>query len=79
MLKLLLSFPLTKGNLNAFSKIYEKVIKNQLMSYFDKYFSPFISISRKSYNTQQVHIRFLEEWRAIGQKFYCGCSFDGPI
>ena len=29
--------------LNAFSKIYEKVIKNQLASYLDKYFSPFIS------------------------------------
>ena len=28
--------------LNVFSKIYEKVIKNQLMSYFENYFSPFI-------------------------------------
>ena len=33
--------------LNAFSKIYEKVIKNQLASYLDKYFSPFISAYRK--------------------------------
>ena len=49
--------------LNAFSKIYEKVIKNHLMSYFDKYFSPFISAYRKSYSTQQVLIRLLEEWR----------------
>ena len=29
--------------LSTFSKIYEKVIKNQLVSYFDKYLSPFIS------------------------------------
>ena len=29
--------------LNTFSKIYKKVIKNQLVSYFDKYLSPFIS------------------------------------
>ena len=49
--------------LNAFSKIYEKVIKNQLASYLDKYFSPFISAYRKSYSTQQVLIRLLEEWR----------------
>ena len=49
--------------LNVFSKIYEKVIKNQLMSYFEKYFSPFISAYRKSYSTQQVLIRLLEEWR----------------
>ena len=33
--------------LNTFSKIYEKVIKNQLVSYFDKYLSAFISAYRK--------------------------------
>ena len=47
--------------LNAFSKIYEKVIKNQLAPYLDKYFSPFISAY--SCSTQQVLIRLLEEWR----------------
>ena len=51
------------GLLKAFSKIYEKAIKNQLVSYFDKYFSPFISAYRKSYSTQQVLIRLFEEWR----------------
>ena len=35
------------GILNTFSKIYEKVIKNQLVSYFDKYLSPFISAYKK--------------------------------
>ena len=49
--------------LNPFSKIYEKVIKNHLASYLDKYFSPFVSAYRKSYSTQQVLIRLLEEWR----------------
>ena len=33
------------------------------MCYFDKYFSPFISAYRKSYNTQQVLVCLLEEWR----------------
>ena len=56
--------------LNVFSKIYEKVIKNQLMSYFEKYFSPFISAYRKSYSTQQVLICLLEEWREkLDKKF----------
>ena len=49
--------------LNAFSNMYEKVIKNQLVPYFDKYFSSFVSAYRKSYSTQQVSIRLLEEWR----------------
>ena len=43
--------------------MHKKVIKNQLVSYFDKYLSPFISAYRKSYSTQQVLIRLLEEWR----------------
>ena len=63
--KITFNVPLDKGNpdkydvlnyrpvsiLNVFSKIYEKVIKNQLVFYFDKYFSPFISAYRKSYST----------------------------
>ena len=31
--------------LSPFSKIYENVIKNQLVSYFDKHFSPFSTYS----------------------------------
>ena len=49
--------------LNASSKIKEKIMKNQLMSYLDKYFSPFVSAYWESYSTQQVLIRLLEEWR----------------
>ena len=49
--------------LNAFSKLHEQIIKNQLVYYLDEYFSPFISACRKRYSTQQVLIRLLEEWR----------------
>ena len=49
--------------LNALSKIYEKVIKNQLVSYLDKYFSPFMPVYSKSYRNLQVLISLLEEWR----------------
>ena len=59
--------------LDVFSKIYEKVIKNQLVSYFDKYLSPFISAYRKNYSTQQVLIRLLEEWREkLDENFIVG-------
>ena len=43
--------------LNTFSKIYEKVIKDQLVSGLDKYLSPFISAYRKRYSTQHVLTR----------------------
>ena len=46
--------------LNAFSEIHKKVIKNHLVSYFDNYFSLFISAYGKSCSTQQVLICLLE-------------------
>ena len=38
------------------------------MCYFEKYFYPFISAYRKSYSTQQILIRLLEEWREKSDK-----------
>ena len=49
--------------LNTFSKIYESVIKNQLISVLNNIFSPYLAAYRESYSTQQVLIRLLEEWR----------------
>ena len=49
--------------LNTFSKIYERVIKNQLLHGMENVFSPQISAYRKSYNSQHVLIRLIEEWR----------------
>ena len=49
--------------LNTFSKIYEKVIKDQLVSGLDKYPLPFISAHRKGYSTQHLLTRLVEEWR----------------
>ena len=49
--------------LNTFSKFYENVIKNQLTSFINKRISVFISAYRKSYSTQHVLMRLLEEWR----------------
>ena len=62
--------------LNAFSKMCEKVIKNQFVPYFDKYFSSFLSAYRKSYSTQQVSIRLFEEWRnKLDKNFIVGTVF----
>ncbi len=47
--------------LNAFSKIFEKIIKKQLTTHLDKALSIFIAAYRKSYSTQHVLIRLLED------------------
>ena len=49
--------------LNAFSKIYEKLIKDQLIPHLDHCLSKFIAAYRQQYNTQHVLIRMIEEWR----------------
>ena len=49
--------------LNTSSKIYEKVMKNQLVSGLHKYCSPFISTYRKGYSTHHISTRLAEEWR----------------
>ena len=51
------------STLNTFSKTYEKVIKDQLVSGFDKYLSPFISAYRKGHSTRHVLTSLVEEWR----------------
>ena len=56
--------------LNVFSKFYEKIMKEQIMSFMESKFSPFLSAYRKSYSTQQVLIRLIEEWKNKLDKNY---------
>ena len=49
--------------LNYFSKVYENVIKSELLKSINVHLSRFISACRKNYNTQHVLLRLLEEWR----------------
>ena len=49
--------------LNAFSKNHEKIVKGFLISKIEHHFSPFISAYRKSFSTEHVLIRLLEDWR----------------
>ena len=50
--------------LNTFSKIYEKVLKQQLVQHLDDTLSVFISAYRRAYGTQHVLIRLIEDWRS---------------
>ena len=47
--------------LSTFSKIYEKIVKYFLSSKMEHHFSPFISAYRKSFSTEHVLIRILED------------------
>ena len=47
--------------LNTFTKIYERVIKKQLLQGMENVFSPQISAYRKNYNSQHVLIRLIEK------------------
>ena len=49
--------------LKCFSKVYENVIKNELLKPMNVHLSPFISAYCKNYNTQHVLLRLLGEWR----------------
>ena len=50
-----------KSVLNCFSKVYENILKTQLVEKMNNLFSPFISTYRESCNTQHVLIRLIEE------------------
>ena len=50
---------------NTFSKVYEKVIKDQLVCGMEKYFSPFLSAYRKNYNSQNNLIVLLKSGEKI--------------
>ena len=45
-------------------------MKNQLESYFDQYFPPFISAYTKSYSTQQVLICLIGKWSERLDKYF---------
>ena len=49
--------------LNCFSKVYESILKIQLVEKVNNLFSLFISPYRESYNTQHVLITLIAEWR----------------
>ena len=49
--------------LNTFSKIFEKIMKQQIVVHLDTTLSLFIGAYRRAYGTQHVLIRLLEDWK----------------
>ena len=59
--------------LSVFSKIYERVMKNQMVSFLEYKLSSYLSAYRKSYSTQHVLIRLIEEWKGyLDKNYYVG-------
>ena len=60
--------------LNIFSKVYEIVLKNTLVSAWSEYTSPFVSAYRERYSTQHVFVRLIEEWwKNLDDDYIVGC------
>ena len=59
--------------LSVFSKIYERAMKNQMVSFLEYKLSSYLSVYRKSYSTQHVLIRLIEEWKGyLDKNYYVG-------
>ena len=50
--------------LNTFSKIYERVIKDQIAYGIEKHFSPFLSAYTKNYSSQNILLKSGEKINA---------------
>ena len=49
--------------LSHVSKVYERIIFNQISTYFEAYFSSFLTGFRKNHNTQHSLLKMLELWK----------------
>ena len=59
--------------LNIFSKIYERFLHENLTDYVDSFLSKFMSAYRKSYSSNHVLIRLIENWKkSLDQKKFVG-------
>lgn len=49
--------------LNGFSKVYERFLYDSLSISIDKKLSKFLSTYRKSYSSNHILLKLIEEWR----------------
>ena len=47
------------------SKVFERIMQEQVSSYIDKYISPFLFGYRKGYSTQYALLGLIEKWRTM--------------
>lgn len=61
--------------LPSLSKVFERIIHNQLCSYFDSIFNPFLAAFRKGFGCQTTRLRLLKDWRqALNRNRYVGAK-----
>ena len=61
------------GLLNIYSKIYERFIHENLTLFVKSFLSQFISAYRKTYSTNHVFIRLIENWnKSLDQNKFVG-------
>ena len=66
--------------LNCFSKVYENILKMQLVEKMNKLFSTFISAYGESYNAHHVLIRLIEEWKkSLDNNYFTGAVLMYPL
>ena len=54
---------------NGFSKIYKRFLHDNLSNFTDKILSKFVSAYRKSYSSNHVLLKLIEEWKkSLGDK-----------
>ena len=72
--------PLNKENyhpvsvLPTLSKVYERVMHNQLTEHFDRIFNPFHAAFRKVFGCQSTLLRLLEDWRMALDRHECAAA-----
>ena len=54
--------------LSHVSKVYERIIFNQISTYFEPYISSFLTGFRKNHNTQYALLKMLELWKGALDK-----------
>ena len=75
------NYPLKKENcrlvsvLSAISKIFEKLIQNQIVGYMKNVLSPYLCDYRKNFNTQQSLLALIENW----EKVLDNKGFEGAV
>ena len=64
--------------LNGFSKIYERFLHDSLYNFTDKILSKFVSAYRKSYSSNHVLLKLIEEWKkSLDDKNIIGAVLTG--
>ena len=78
--------PLNKENykpvsvLPIISKVFEKLMQNQINVHIKSFLSPYLCGYRKGFNSQHALISLIERWRkSLDNKGYLRCSVDGSI